>query len=75
MVQAVIAVLAPANGVEEVTITEEAEYFPPPRNLREMLTSVDVVATFGLGGNVDARPPLDDRVIGAADVLASISGS
>ncbi len=75
VVQAVIAVLNPARGVEEITITEEDEYFPPPRNLREMLSSVDVIATFGLGGSVEARPPLDDRIIGAADVLASISGS
>lgn len=74
VVQAVIAVLNPSEGVEEITITEEDEYFPPPRNLREMLTSVDVIATFGLGGSIDARPPLDDRIIGAADVLASISG-
>ncbi len=73
LVQAVIAVLNPSQGVEEITITEEDEYFPPPRNLREMLTSVDVVATFGLGGAVATRPPLDDRIIGAADVLASIS--
>ncbi len=73
VVQAVIDVLDPAQGVEEVRITEEDEYFPPPRNLREMLTSVDLAATFGLGGSVADRPPLDDRVIGAADVLASIS--
>ncbi len=75
VVQAVIAVLDPSQGVEEVTITQEDEYFPPPRNLREMLTSVDAVATFGLGGPLSGRPPLDDRIIGAADVLASISGS
>ncbi len=73
VVQAVIAVLDPTNGVEEVRITEEDEYFPPPRNLREMLATVDVLATFGLGGALENRPPLDDHIIGAADVLASIS--
>jgi 4-hydroxy-3-methylbut-2-enyl diphosphate reductase len=75
VVQAVIAVLAPVNGVQEVRITEEDEYFPPPRNLREMLNSIDALVTFGLGGSVGDRPPLDDRVIGAADVLTSISQS
>jgi 4-hydroxy-3-methylbut-2-enyl diphosphate reductase len=35
LVEAVIARLAPIHGVEEVRITDEDEYFPPPRNLRD----------------------------------------
>ena len=35
--RACIARLAPAEGVEEVRITDEDEYFPPPRELRELL--------------------------------------
>ena len=46
----------PADGVEEVRITDEDEYFPPPRKLRDLLTGVDVLATFGLGGSVPDRP-------------------
>ncbi|MEM7326489.1 MAG: 4-hydroxy-3-methylbut-2-enyl diphosphate reductase [Actinomycetota bacterium] len=72
VVQAVIDFLDPRNGVEEVQITEEDEYFPPPRNLRELLGAVDVVATMALGGSVDDRPALQDRKIGASDVLGTL---
>jgi 4-hydroxy-3-methylbut-2-enyl diphosphate reductase len=72
LVDAVIARLAPAEGVEEVRITDEDEYFPPPRNLRELLDAVDVLATLGLGGSVPDRPVLNDRRIAASDVLAAL---
>jgi len=73
LVEAVIARLAPINGVDEVTVTEEDEYFPPPRNLRDLVTSIDAAVTFVLGGPVDARPPVNDRTMHASDVLASLS--
>jgi 4-hydroxy-3-methylbut-2-enyl diphosphate reductase len=73
LVEAVIARIAPRNGVEEVRVTEEDEYFPPPRNLRDLITSVDAAATFLLGGPVDSRPPADDRALHASDVLASLA--
>jgi 4-hydroxy-3-methylbut-2-en-1-yl diphosphate reductase len=38
LVQAVIARLAPRDGVETVHVTDEDEYFPPPRDLRELQT-------------------------------------
>jgi 4-hydroxy-3-methylbut-2-enyl diphosphate reductase len=69
LIEAVIARLAPADGVEEVRITDEDEYFPPPRELRDLLTGVDVLATFGLGGSVPDRPGLNDRTLAASDVL------
>jgi len=72
VVQAVIEFLAPADGVEEVNITDEDEYFPPPRNLRELLGAVDVVATLALGGPTDARPALNDRQIDASEVLNTL---
>ena len=71
LVEAVIARLAPAHGVEEVSITDEDEYFPPPRNLRDLLAAVDVAATVTLGGSLAARPAANDRSIDAADVLAA----
>ena len=55
LVEAVIARLAPRHGVEEVSITDEDEYFPPPRNLRDLLIAIDVGASFALGGP-DQRP-------------------
>ena len=36
LVQAVIERLAPTDGVEPVHVTDEDEYFPPPRELREL---------------------------------------
>ena len=46
-----LAALAPRGGVEEVRVTEEEEYFPPPRALRNLLTAIDVVGALGLGGD------------------------
>jgi 4-hydroxy-3-methylbut-2-enyl diphosphate reductase len=72
LVEEVLAALAPVQGVEEVAITTEDEYFPTPRNLRELLAGIDVLATFSLGGSVPDRPAADERSIHAADVLASL---
>lgn len=72
VVQSVIEYLAPTQGVEEVRITEEDEYFPPPRNLRELLRAVDIVATFAAGGSVPDRPAIHDRSIGASEVLVTL---
>jgi 4-hydroxy-3-methylbut-2-enyl diphosphate reductase len=69
----VIARLAPRDGVDEVRITDEDEYFPPPRELRDLLTGVDVMATFALGGSVPDRPALNDRQLAASDVLAMLA--
>ena len=72
LVRAVIDRLDPTDGVEEVEVTNEDEYFPPPRNLRELLAAIDVAATLSLGGPIDNRVPLDDRNIDASDVLESL---
>jgi 4-hydroxy-3-methylbut-2-enyl diphosphate reductase len=73
LVEAVIARLAPAEGVEEVRITDEEEYFPPPRELRELLGAIDAVATFTLGGPTAERPRVNDRGLAASSVLASLA--
>ena len=73
LVDAVIARLAPTGGVEEVTVTEEDEYFPPPRELRDLLAGVDLLATFGLGGSVPDRPAADDRTLPASEALAVLA--
>ena len=41
VVQAIIAKLAPTDGVELVHVTDEDEYFPPPRELRELIPADD----------------------------------
>ncbi|HEX6420230.1 MAG TPA: 4-hydroxy-3-methylbut-2-enyl diphosphate reductase [Acidimicrobiales bacterium] len=73
LVEAVIARLAPAGGVEEVRITDEVEYFPPPRELRDLLTGLDAAATFAFGGSVPDRRAPDDRRLAASDVLAMLA--
>jgi 4-hydroxy-3-methylbut-2-enyl diphosphate reductase len=72
LVEAVIARLDPVEGVTDVEYTDEDEYFPPPRNLRDLLSAVDVVATLTLGGSLPDRPQLDDRRLHASDVLSSL---
>ena len=69
LVEAVLASLSPVHGVEEISITDEDEYFPPPRNLRDLVAAIDVFATFGLGGSVPARPMINDRSLEASSVL------
>jgi 4-hydroxy-3-methylbut-2-en-1-yl diphosphate reductase len=73
LVDAVLARLAPVRGIEEVRVTDEDEYFPPPRALRDLIDAVDTFASFGLGGPVDAGPDADDRRVQASDVLAALT--
>ncbi len=75
IVDDVIAALAPREGVELVRVTDEDEYFPPPRNLRELQGAVEIAATAMLGGAVDGGTPMDDRSLSASDVLAALAGS
>ena len=41
LVESVIARLAPRDGVEVVRVTDEDEYFPPPRELRELAAKME----------------------------------
>ena len=60
LVDAVIARLGPVDGVEIVAATDEDEYFPPPRELRDLLAARGVSLA-------------DDRAIAASDVLAALT--
>jgi 4-hydroxy-3-methylbut-2-en-1-yl diphosphate reductase len=57
LVRAVIERLDPRHGVEEVALTGEEEYFPPPRELRELLPPERLA---------------DDREVAASDVLDAL---
>ena len=70
LVDAVIARLAPRTGVEEINVTDEDEYFPPPRNIRELQAAIELAATTMTGGSLQAGPLMDDRALAASDVLA-----
>jgi 4-hydroxy-3-methylbut-2-enyl diphosphate reductase len=72
LVAAVLERLAPRDGVEEITVTDEDEYFPPPRNIRDLQTGVELAATAMLGGVWDERSAVDDRSLAASDVLAAL---
>jgi len=73
LVTAVIEFLDPTRGCELVNVTEEDEYFPPPRNIRDMQSSIETASTVLLGGSLLNRPSMDDRNLPASDVLASLS--
>lgn len=75
LVQSVIACLSPRDGVTEVTVTDEDEYFPPPRNIRELQSSLEVAVTAMLGGSRAEQPKMDDRRIAASSVLLALSES
>jgi 4-hydroxy-3-methylbut-2-en-1-yl diphosphate reductase len=74
LVKDVIDHLAPRLGVTEVRVTDEDEYFPPPRLLRELQAAVDLAATALLGGSPNDGESSADRRLLASDVLQSLGG-
>ena len=73
IVDAVLAKLAPRHGIESVRVTDEDEYFPPPRNLRELQVAIELATTVLVGGTLMSRPAVDDRAVAASDVLAALA--
>ena len=83
LVAAVVARLAPVEGVEEVSVTDEDEYFPPPPEMRDLLGALAGALALGLfapaPGTVVATADDDlaqlarDRHVSAADVLARLA--
>jgi 4-hydroxy-3-methylbut-2-enyl diphosphate reductase len=77
LVDAVIAVLAPTDGVEGVRVTDEDEYFPPPPELRELVPALDALAAVAFGGDPEAAralggPFAGDRSSDATEMLARL---
>ena len=60
-----IARLAPADGVEVVEVTTESEYFPPPRNLRELQSAIETAATVA-ARRIPERPAARSTTGGSA---------
>jgi 4-hydroxy-3-methylbut-2-enyl diphosphate reductase len=76
VVEDVIRWLAPVRGTEEIRAVDEDEYFPPPRELREMLRLLTAVAAVGglaPGGAPSRRDETlpDDRAVTASFALAA----
>ena len=76
LVDQVLAALDPAGGVQEVRLTDEDEYFPPPRNLRDLLTAIDAAGGVGSGRRPGRTPgrrrALPRRECGALRTWADI---
>src|SRR5207248_1441111 len=76
LVRAVLERLAPADGVDVVTVTEEEEYFPPPRELRDLMRAVGAAVRVSLlaPADVDGDQILnEDRAVSASDVLDALT--
>ena len=72
LVDAVIARLSPRHGVEDVRVTEEDEYFPPPRNIRELQAAIGVAVATMLGADPALVALVDDRQRAASEVLDAL---
>jgi 4-hydroxy-3-methylbut-2-enyl diphosphate reductase len=59
LVSEVVACLAPVEGVEQVHVTDEDEYFPPPPEIRDLLRGLGAALAAGLGapGRGDGAGP------------------
>jgi 4-hydroxy-3-methylbut-2-enyl diphosphate reductase len=78
LVESVIERLDPRRGVTRVRVTEEDEYFPPPRELRDAIPALDTLVALAFGADPGpARalggPFTEDRAIGASFVLAQLA--
>ncbi|MDA0286331.1 MAG: 4-hydroxy-3-methylbut-2-enyl diphosphate reductase [Actinobacteria bacterium] len=73
LVAQIIEQLAPTNGVEEVRIAQEDEYFPPPRHIRQLQAAIETTTTMMLGGVLANRKIVDDRKLAASTVLALLA--
>lgn len=75
LVDEVLATLNPRHGVEEVRVTEEDEYFPPPRNIRELQSATLSTFYSMLGVPATNRHPSRDHDIAASTVLHALSSA
>jgi 4-hydroxy-3-methylbut-2-enyl diphosphate reductase len=73
LVDQVVARLAPRQGVEEVHVIDEDEYFPPPPELRDLLRAVATTVAVAVGAPTDPSGPAD-QAVSAASVLAGLTG-
>ena len=73
LVQEVLQFLNPVEGVHEVHVTVEDEYFPPPPELRELLRTtgalIDVILGAPKASHFDVQ---SDREFTAAQVLSPV---
>lgn len=73
LVTRVLSSLDPQDGIEEVFVTQEDEYFPPPRNIRELQSAIGRAIVTMTGADADSAPVLDDRALAASSVLRALA--
>jgi 4-hydroxy-3-methylbut-2-enyl diphosphate reductase len=73
LVDQVLAKLAPLNGVEEVRVTVEDEYFPPPRNIRDLQSATLGACYSMLAVPASRRAAGNDHNIAASTVLHALN--
>jgi len=74
LVQAVVSRLSPKYGVEEINVTDEDEYFPPPPELRDLLRAVTAAVALALVAPDGTGSPLDDdRSTSASNTLNELT--
>jgi 4-hydroxy-3-methylbut-2-enyl diphosphate reductase len=72
LVNEVLDVLNPVNGVDVSSVTVEDEYFPPPPELREILKTLSAILDLTLATpDASTFDGQADRVFTAAQVLSA----
>ncbi|MCL5048679.1 MAG: 4-hydroxy-3-methylbut-2-enyl diphosphate reductase [Firmicutes bacterium] len=70
LVEEVIAALNPTDGVAKVKSTDEDEYFPPPRDLRELISAMTAALQITIPTkNMPDSPIADDKNLSAVEML------
>ncbi len=72
VVDEVIKTLDPDDGVHNIKHTQEDEYFPPPRNIRNLLGALDTFAKLGFAAP-SKNTNFTDKEIDASDVLYNLN--
>lgn len=73
LVDRVLRRLSPLRGVEEVHVTDEDEYFPPPRHIRDLQLAIGRAIASLSGADPRSARSLDDRELAASSVLEALS--
>jgi 4-hydroxy-3-methylbut-2-enyl diphosphate reductase len=75
-VRAVIEAVAPSEGVQQIRLTTEDEYFPLPPSLRAFLATLQAVVEAGYSARKPGRPgPLDDDRTWTATAALELVGA
>lgn len=72
LVQEVVDLLNPIQGTEEISVISEDEYFPPPRQLRDLISAITNWSSSMVGGDLTDGVS-GDRKVDASTVLEAMA--